>query len=49
MQPRLHLFGHHHRYFVGVYQKVPSIGLEMASDSFLIIDGKTLAHQRMNA
>jgi Calcineurin-like phosphoesterase len=48
MQPRLHLFGHHHRYFTGVFQKVPSIGLEMASDSYLVIDGKTLAHQRVN-
>jgi len=48
MQPRLHLFGHHHRYFEGLFQNVPSIGLEMARDSYLIIDGKTLAHQRMN-
>jgi hypothetical protein len=47
MQPRLHLFGHHHRYSVSERQKVPSIGLELVSDSYLIFDGKSLAHQRL--
>jgi predicted phosphohydrolase len=47
MRPRLHLFGHHHRYTVAERQKVPSIGLERASDSYLIFDGKTLAHQQL--
>jgi hypothetical protein len=28
-------------------QQVPSIGLEMVSDSYLIVDGQTLAHQRL--
>jgi hypothetical protein len=46
MQPRLHLFGHHHRYTVAERQKVPSIGLERVSDAYLLFDGKTLAHQR---
>jgi hypothetical protein len=46
MQPRLHLFGHHHRYTVAERQKVPSISLELVSDSYLLFDGKTLAHQR---
>jgi len=49
MQPRLHLFGHHHRYTVAERQHVPSIGLELASDSYLIFDGKTLAHQRLRS
>jgi Icc-related predicted phosphoesterase len=47
MQPRLHLFGHHHRYTVAERQKVTSIGLEMVTESYLIIDGKSLAHQRL--
>jgi hypothetical protein len=47
MQPRLHVFGHHHRYSVSKRQKVPSIGLELVSDSYLIFDGKSLAHQRL--
>ena len=47
MRPRLHLFGHHHRYNVAERQHVPSIGLELVSQSYLIFDGKTLAHERM--
>ena len=47
MQPRLHLFGHHHIYTVAQRQGVPSIGLEKACDSYLVLDGKTLAHQRL--
>ena len=31
MQPRLHLFGHHHVYTVAERQHVPSIGLERVS------------------
>jgi hypothetical protein len=47
MQPRLHLFGHHHLYTVAERQKVTSIGLEKVTDSYLIIDATTLAHQRL--
>jgi Icc-related predicted phosphoesterase len=47
MQPRLHLFGHHHTYSVAERQHVPSIGLERVSESYLIFDGKTLAHERV--
>jgi Icc-related predicted phosphoesterase len=46
-QPRVHLFGHHHMYAVAERQNVPSIGLDMVSTSYLIFDGKSLAHQRM--
>jgi Icc-related predicted phosphoesterase len=47
MQPRLHLFGHHHRYTVAERQRVPSIGLEAVSDSYLLFDARTLAHERL--
>jgi predicted phosphodiesterase len=47
MRPRLHLFGHHHRYTVGERQRVPSIGLDKVSESYLLFDGKTLAHQQL--
>ena len=47
MRPRLHLFGHHHKYTVAERQHVPSIGLAAVSDSYLLFDGKTLAHQRL--
>jgi hypothetical protein len=49
MQPRMHLFGHHHKYSVDQRQNVPSIGLDMVSESYLIFDGKTLAHQRVKS
>ena len=47
MKPRLHLFGHHHKYTVAERQHVLSIGLELVSDSYLIFDGKSLAHERI--
>jgi len=47
LRPRLHLFGHHHTYRVAERQRVLSIGLERVIDSYLIFDGKTLAHQRV--
>jgi hypothetical protein len=47
MQPRLHLFGHHHVYTVSERQRVPSIGLDKVSESYLLFDGDTLAHQRL--
>jgi predicted phosphodiesterase len=46
MRPRLHLFGHHHTYVVAERQHVVSIGLDQVSSSYLVFDGKTLAHQR---
>jgi hypothetical protein len=47
MQPRLHLFGHHHVYTVGERQRVLSIGLDKVSESYLVFDAGTLAHQRL--
>ena len=47
MHPRLHLFGHHHVYSVAERQRVPSISLDRVSESYLLFDGKTLAHQRL--
>ena len=46
IRPRLHLFGHHHTYSVRERQHGVSIGLEQVSRSYLLFDGKTLAHQR---
>jgi hypothetical protein len=47
MRPRLHLFGHHHLYTVGERQHVRSIGLDKVTESYLLFDGKTLAHQQL--
>jgi Icc-related predicted phosphoesterase len=42
MRPRLHLFGHHHRYSEQEREGVRSIGLDLVSKSYLLIDAKSL-------
>ncbi len=42
MQPRLHLFGHHHRFSEQDRQGVRSVGLDLVSRSYLLIDATTL-------
>ena len=44
-QPRLHLFGHHHRLTDEVRQGVRSIGLDLVSKSYLLVDARTLECQ----
>ena len=48
MKPRLHLFGHHHRYTEQQREGVTSIGLDLVSRSFVTIDSKTLAVTRVD-
>ena len=38
MQPRLHLFGHHHRLSDQHYEGVRSIGLDLVTRSYLLVD-----------
>ena len=47
MQPKLHLFGHHHRYVEGIAQGVRSICLDGAGDSYLLIDAKSLKYEHL--
>jgi hypothetical protein len=47
MRPKLHLFGHHHRFAESVVSGVPSICLDLVSESYLLIDGKTLKYQHL--
>ena len=47
MKPRLHLFGHHHRFTESSVAGVPSICLDLASKSYLLIDAKTLKYQHL--
>jgi hypothetical protein len=47
MRPRLHLFGHHHRFTESVVGGVRSICLDLVSKSYLLIDGKTLEYQHL--
>ena len=47
MKPRLHLFGHHHRFTESTVRGVPSICLDLVAKSYLLIDGKTLKYQHL--
>ena len=42
MQPRLHLFGHHHRFSDQHYEGVRSIGLDLVTRGYLLIDPGSL-------
>jgi Icc-related predicted phosphoesterase len=43
MRPRLHLFGHHHRFSDEVREGVRSVGLDLVTRSYLLIDLASLA------
>ena len=45
MQPRLHLFGHHHRFTEQDRQGVRSVGLDLVSKSYLLLDRDTLKYE----
>ena len=42
MRPRLHLFGHHHRFSEQEREGVPSIGLDLVSRGYLLIEAPSL-------
>jgi hypothetical protein len=42
MRPRLHLFGHHHRFSDEVREGVRSVGLDLVSRGYLLIDATSL-------
>jgi predicted phosphodiesterase len=48
MKPRVHLFGHHHRYTAGISQGVGSICLDTVGHSYLLINAKTLEYQHLS-
>ena len=48
MRPRLHLFGHHHEFTDSVRQGVRSIGLDLVTKSYLLIDADTLRCERLD-
>jgi hypothetical protein len=47
MRPRLHLFGHHHRFSEAVREGVPSVGLDLVSRSYVLVDAATLRVERV--
>jgi hypothetical protein len=49
MKPRLHLFGHHHRFAESAVEGVRSVCLDLVCDSYLLIDWKTLEYQHLSS
>jgi predicted phosphodiesterase len=48
MKPRLHLFGHHHEFTDSVRQGIRSIGLDVVTKSYLLIDAETFKTERVD-
>jgi Icc-related predicted phosphoesterase len=48
MKPRLHLFGHHHEFTDSVRQGVRSIGLDVVTKSYLLINAQTFKTERLD-
>jgi uncharacterized protein len=48
MRPRLHLFGHHHEFTDTVRQGVRSIGLDIVTKSYLLVDAETFKTERLD-
>jgi Icc-related predicted phosphoesterase len=48
MRPRLHLFGHHHEFTDSVRQGVRSIGLDLVTKSYVLIDSDTFRCERID-
>jgi hypothetical protein len=48
MSPRLHLFGHHHEFTDTVRQTVRSIGLDVVTKSYLLVDAETFKTERLD-
>ena len=48
LRPRLHLFGHHHEFTDSVRQGVRSIGLDMVTRSYLLVDADTFRCERLD-
>ena len=48
LRPRLHLFGHHHEFTDSVRQGVRSIGLDVVTKSYLLIDAETFKTERLD-
>ena len=45
VKPRLHVFGHHHRFTEREVQGVRSVGLDVVAKSYLIVDAETFRYE----
>ena len=48
MRPRLHLFGHHHEFTDSIRQGVRSVGLDLVTRSYVLIDAEALKCERVD-
>jgi hypothetical protein len=48
LKPRLHLFGHHHEFTDSIRQGVRSVGLDLVTKSYLLIDTDTFKCERLD-
>ena len=48
VRPRLHLFGHHHEFSDSVRQGVRSIGLDLVTKSYIVVDADTFKCERLD-
>jgi hypothetical protein len=48
LRPRLHLFGHHHEFSDSIRQGVRSIGLDVVTRSYLLVDAETFRTERLD-
>jgi hypothetical protein len=48
MKPKLHLFGHHHEFTDSIRQGVRSIGLDVVTKSYLLINAETFKCERLD-
>jgi hypothetical protein len=48
MRPKLHLFGHHHEFTDSVRQGVRSVGLDLVTKSYLLVDADTFRCERID-
>ena len=48
MRPRLHLFGHHHEFTDSMRHGIRSIGLDVVTKSYLLIDADTMKTERLD-
>lgn len=49
MQPRLHLFGHHHRFSDEMREGVRSVGLDLVTRTYLLVNAATMEFERYEA
>ena len=49
LRPRLHLFGHHHRFSEQDREGVRSVGLDVVCRSYLLIDSETMTYRALQS